>query len=36
MNPLEELFGSGRRNNIHITARDIRRNRRELEGEWDK
>jgi len=35
MNPLQELFGSGRRKKIHISAQDIRRNRRWLEGKWD-
>ncbi len=34
-NPLEELYGWGKRNGVHITASDIRRNRRELEGKWD-
>ncbi len=33
--PLEELYGWGKRSGIHITASDIRRNRRELEGKWD-
>lgn len=36
MNPLQELFGFGRRKKIHITAQDIHQNRRELEGEWDR
>ncbi len=36
MSPLEELYGWGPKNGVHITAADIRRNRRELEGEWDR
>jgi hypothetical protein len=34
--PLEELYGWGKREGIRISASDIRRNRRELEGEWDR
>ena len=33
--PLEELYGWGPKNGVSITKADIRRNRRELEGEWE-
>ena len=35
-NPLEELYGWGKRNGIHISASEFHRNRRELEGEWGR
>ena len=35
-NPLEELYGWGKRNGIHISASEFRRNRRELEGDLDR